>query len=51
MNGLRSASPRLPGGALLVENAPGDAYWGVGKDGNGKNRLGVLLMEVREWLR
>ncbi len=36
---------------LLVENAPGDYYWGCGKDGSGKNRLGVILMEVREILR
>ena len=35
----------------IVENAPGDYYWGVGKDGSGKNRLGVLLMELRAELR
>ncbi len=35
----------------LVENAPGDYYWGVGKDGSGKNRLGFLLVELREQLR
>jgi N-glycosidase YbiA len=32
----------------LVENAPGDYYWGCGKDGTGKNMLGIILMEVRE---
>ena len=35
----------------LVENAPGDYYWGCGKDGSGKNRLGAILMEVREQLK
>lgn len=35
----------------LVENAPGDYYWGCGADGSGQNRLGVLLMEVRSELR
>jgi ribA/ribD-fused uncharacterized protein len=31
----------------LVENAPGDYYWGCGADGSGKNRLGAILEEVR----
>ncbi len=35
----------------LVENAPSDYYWGCGKDGSGKNRLGAILMEVREQLK
>ena len=35
----------------LVENAPRDYYWGCGANGNGKNRLGKILMEVREILR
>jgi len=35
----------------IVENAPGDYYWGCGKDGTGKNMLGRILMEVREKLR
>jgi ribA/ribD-fused uncharacterized protein len=35
----------------LVENAPDDYYWGCGKDGNGKNMLGKILMETREILR
>ncbi|NDJ34717.1 MAG: NADAR family protein, partial [Chloroflexi bacterium] len=33
------------GDEVLVENAPGDAYWGCGKDGTGLNRLGEILME------
>jgi hypothetical protein len=35
----------------IVENAPGDRYWGAGPDGTGKNMLGKILMEVREILR
>lgn len=35
----------------LVEDAPGDYFWGCGKDGSGQNWLGKLLMEVREELR
>lgn len=36
---------------LIVENAPGDYYWGCGKDGSGKNMLGQILMELRDILR
>jgi hypothetical protein len=39
------------GDGEIVENAPGDYYWGCGKDGSGKNMLGLILMEVREILR
>lgn len=39
------------GDQLIVENTPIDHYWGCGKDGKGKNRLGQILMEVREVLR
>lgn len=35
----------------IVENAPGDYYWGCGADGSGKNMLGLILMEVRATLR
>ena len=35
----------------IVENAPGDYYWGCGADGSGKNMLGQILMEVRATLR
>jgi ribA/ribD-fused uncharacterized protein len=31
----------------IVENAPGDYYWGCGKDGTGKNMLGQILIETR----
>lgn len=39
------------GEEAIVENAPGDYYWGCGQDGTGKNMLGVILMEVRDQLR
>lgn len=35
----------------IVENAPGDRYWGCGADGTGKNMLGKILMETRTKLR
>lgn len=35
----------------LVENAPGDYYWGCGADGSGRNQLGKTLMQVRATLR
>ncbi len=39
------------GDAKLVEHTENDAYWGDGGDGSGKNRLGRILMRVREELR
>ncbi|WP_088892340.1 NADAR family protein [Leptolyngbya ohadii] len=39
------------GDKVLVENSPVDYYWGCGKDGSGKNKLGQILMEVRGILR
>lgn len=39
------------GNQALIENAPGDYYWGIGADGGGKNRLGTILMEIRAELR
>jgi len=38
------------GDACLVEDSKTDAFWGIGKKGNGKNMLGVLLMERRAQL-
>lgn len=35
------------GEAGLIEDSPTDYYWGCGRDGSGKNMLGVLLMELR----
>ena len=39
------------GDAKIVEHTGNDAYWGDGGDGGGKNRLGQILMKVREELR
>jgi ribA/ribD-fused uncharacterized protein len=39
------------GSALLVEHTANDSYWGDGGDGSGKNRLGQILMQVRDELR
>lgn len=39
------------GDALIVEQSPRDSYWGWGSDHRGKNRLGHLLMQLREELR
>ncbi|MBT3014018.1 MAG: NADAR family protein [Candidatus Thiodiazotropha sp. (ex Lucina aurantia)] len=38
------------GAENIVENAPGDYYWGCGADGSGKNMLGIILQEVRDEL-
>jgi ribA/ribD-fused uncharacterized protein len=39
------------GGSTLVEHTEKDHYWGDGGDGSGKNRLGEILMKVRDELR
>lgn len=39
------------GSAYLVEASRTDAFWGVGRRGDGQNTLGLLLMELRERLR
>lgn len=39
------------GDQILVEDSPIDAWWGCGKDGNGKNVLGHILMEIRSELQ
>lgn len=39
------------GVAKLVEHTAKDSYWADGGDGSGKNRLGEILMQVREELR
>lgn len=38
------------GDAHLIENSNNDHYWGNGGDGSGKNRLGLILMKVRQEL-
>lgn len=42
---------RATGDEEIVEAAVRDAFWGSGSDGNGKNWLGRILMEVRAELR
>ncbi|KIG14846.1 GTP cyclohydrolase II [Enhygromyxa salina] len=39
------------GDAELVEHTRNDSYWADGGDGSGRNRLGVLLMQLRGELR
>jgi ribA/ribD-fused uncharacterized protein len=39
------------GDARLVEHTENDSYWGDGGDGSGRNRLGEILMSVRDELR
>ena len=39
------------GDAILIEHTRNDAYWADGGDGSGKNKLGLLLMQVRKELK
>ena len=39
------------GDAILIEHTRNEAYWADGGDGSGKNKLGLLLMQVREELK
>ena len=39
------------GDAELIEHTRNDRYWADGGDGSGLNRLGALLMQLREELR
>ena len=41
----------LTGSEELVEDSPTDHYWGIGRDGTGKNKLGRMLMLIRNSLR
>jgi predicted NAD-dependent protein-ADP-ribosyltransferase YbiA (DUF1768 family) len=34
----------------LAQIKPNDGFWGLGRDGSGKNMLGILLMEIRDEL-
>lgn len=36
------------GEKTIREASPTDSYWGIGKDEKGQNRLGVLLMKLRD---
>jgi N-glycosidase YbiA len=35
----------------IVESAPTDTYWGVGRDGTGLNKLGKIIARIRQELR
>ena len=35
----------------LIETAPTDFYWGVGRDGTGQNKLGKIIARIRGELR
>ena len=54
---LKFAMPELrelllsTGSRHLIEASPQDRYWGEGRDGQGKNMLGRLLMELRASLQ
>jgi ribA/ribD-fused uncharacterized protein len=39
------------GDRYLIEDASFSPYWGSGPDGMGKNKMGKLLMQIREELR
>lgn len=39
------------GFAKIVEHTENDDYWGDGGNGKGKNKLGKILMQVREGLK
>jgi ribA/ribD-fused uncharacterized protein len=39
------------GDAHLIEHTVNDGYWGDGGDGTGKNKLGLILIEIRAELR
>lgn len=38
-------------GRMLIEHTSNDSFWGDGANGDGQNRLGHLLMRVRDELR
>lgn len=35
----------------IVEVNPNDDFWGNGRDGNGQNQMGKIVMKIREELR
>ena len=50
-NGDLASMLLATGQAPLIEDIPGDRFWGVGADGTGENMLGKLLMAARDELR
>jgi len=47
---LLMASVCNDGRARLIEDSPVDMIWGAGRDGTGKNLLGMMLSNIREEL-
>jgi DNA-directed RNA polymerase II subunit RPB2 len=39
------------GEAILKEASPMDNYWGIGRSKKGQNKMGILLMKIREELK
>lgn len=39
------------GDLILIENSKSDPFWGIDKNGKGKNMLGILLMEIRNEIK
>ncbi|KAI0277038.1 DUF1768-domain-containing protein, partial [Russula aff. rugulosa BPL654] len=39
------------GSRELIEDSPDDVFWGIGRDGQGRNELGKALMRLRGQLR
>lgn len=39
------------GNEEIIENAHNDFFWGVGSDGSGRNELGIILRNIRSFLR
>jgi N-glycosidase YbiA len=46
-NGLLQTLLLKTGSEELIEQSPWDSYWGSGRTGKGKNRMGFLLMKLR----
>jgi hypothetical protein len=40
---------RRTSGREIIENSPVDYFWGIGKDGNGRNEIGKIWMEIRDY--
>jgi ribA/ribD-fused uncharacterized protein len=39
------------GGEVIEEVSPFDYYWGIGRDGTGRNMLGEVLMDIRQEIK
>ena len=36
------------GSRTIIENSPGDGFWGTGSDGRGENMIGKIWMKIRD---